>query len=113
MECLNCKIVEGGFWQVLGWGTPWEGLSQKLGAALDAVAALPPDCVVLFTDAYDVLFARTGPAMRREFEALGKPLVFAAECGCWPQVARDRGRTCRDAYPPSPAPGTTPHFTST
>ena len=60
MECLNCKIVEGGFWQVLGWGTPWEGLSQKLGAALDAVAALPPDCVVLFTDAYDAPRPRPG-----------------------------------------------------
>ena len=40
--------------RVLGWGVKWEGLSQKLGAALAAVEALPPDCVVMFTDAYDV-----------------------------------------------------------
>mmetsp|Transcript_22233 Transcript_22233/g.66742 ORF Transcript_22233/g.66742 Transcript_22233/m.66742 type:complete len:164 (-) Transcript_22233:510-1001(-) len=42
--------------------------------------------------------------MRAAFERLGKPLVFSGECGCWPQVQRDHGVTCRDAYPPSPTP---------
>ena len=104
-----CRSVEsavrnGVDLRVLGWGVKWEGLSQKLAAALAAVDALPADCVVLFTDAYDVLFAASGARMREDFLALGKPLVFAAECGCWPQVQRDRGKTCRDAYPPSPTP---------
>ena len=90
--------------RVLGWGVKWEGLSQKLAAALAAVDALPADCVVLFTDAYDVLFAASGARMRRDFLALDQPLVFAGECGCWPQVQRDRGKTCRDLYPKSPTP---------
>ena len=90
--------------RVLGWGVKWEGLSQKLAEALVAVEALPPECPVLFTDAYDVLFTATGRAMRAAFERLGKPLVFSGECGCWPQVQRDHGVTCRDAYPPSPTP---------
>ena len=104
-----CRSVEsavrnGVDLRVLGWGVKWEGLSQKLAAALAAVDALPADCVVLFTDAYDVLFAASGAKMRRDFLALDQPLVFAGECGCWPQVQRDRGKTCRDLYPKSPTP---------
>jgi len=90
---------------VLGWGLKWEGLSQKLAAALAAVEDLPADCPVLFTDAYDVLFTESGQAMRRKFEEhFSHPLIFSAECGCWPQVQRDRGVTCRDRYPRSPTP---------
>jgi hypothetical protein len=101
---LESAIRNGLDLRVLGWGVKWEGLSQKLGAALEAVEALPADCPVVFTDAYDVLFARGGESMRRAFDAIGKPLVFSAECGCWPQVTRDKGRTCRDKYPKSPTP---------
>uniref|UniRef100_A0A7S3K3N4 PLOD1-3-like GT domain-containing protein n=1 Tax=Aureoumbra lagunensis TaxID=44058 RepID=A0A7S3K3N4_9STRA len=101
---LESAIRNGVDLQVLGWGIKWEGLSQKLGAALDAVRALPSECVVLFTDAYDVLFTQSPKEMRRKFEALNKPLIFSGECGCWPQVQRDNGRTCRDKYPLSPTP---------
>ena len=94
--------------RVLGWGVPWEGLSQKLTAALTAVRALPSDCVVTFTDAYDVLYTEELAAVRRKFDALQArapaPLVFSGECGCWPQVTRDKGVTCRDKYPASPTP---------
>ena len=31
-------------------------------------------------------------------------MIFGAECGCWPQVTRDKGKTCRDKYPASPTP---------
>ena len=58
----------------------------------------------MFTDAYDVLFTEHLASVRRKFDALRTPLVFSAECGCWPQVQRDRGVTCRDKYPASPTP---------
>ena len=108
-----CRSVESAIrnhvpLRVLGWGVPWEGLSQKLTAALTAVRALPSDCVVTFTDAYDVLYTEELAAVRRKFDALQAgapaPLVFSGECGCWPQVTRDKGVTCRDKYPRSPTP---------
>ena len=101
---LESAIRNGVGLEVLGWGLPWEGLSQKLAAALAAVEALPGECVVMFTDAYDVLFTEDLSTMRAKFDRLGKRLVFSAECGCWPQVTYDKGRTCRDMYPPSPTP---------
>lgn len=103
-RALESAVRNGIDLEVLGWGVPWEGLSQKLAAALDAVRRLPPDCVVLFSDAYDVLYARDLASVAVDFRALGRPLVFSAECGCWPHVLRDRGRTCRDKFPPSPTP---------
>lgn len=42
--------------QILGWGVPWKGLSQKLQASWDAVKDLDPDCIIMFSDAFDVLF---------------------------------------------------------
>jgi hypothetical protein len=41
---------------ILGWGVPWQGLFQKLEAAMNLTAALPPEDVVLFVDAFDVFF---------------------------------------------------------
>lgn len=41
---------------ILGWGVPWRGLFQKLEAAMEFADSLPPDDVVLFVDAFDVLF---------------------------------------------------------
>lgn len=42
--------------QVLGWGEKWLGLSQKLQASLDYVRALDSDCILLFSDAFDIMF---------------------------------------------------------
>jgi len=58
----------------------------------------------MFTDAYDVLYTETSRVMRLKFDALGAPLLFSGECGCWPQVTYDKGATCRDKYPHSPTP---------
>ena len=111
-RALESAVRTGVPLRVLGWGVPWEGLSQKLQGALDAVAVLPPACGVLFTDAFDVLFASPLAALFRDFSALkgAPPLVFAGECGCWPQVTKDaalglaKGTLCNTVYPPSPTP---------
>ena len=97
-------------WEILGWGVKWEGLSQKLQASLDAVRELDPNCIITFSDAFDVLWADSLIHMRDKFLATNKPLVFAGECGCWPQVVKDKekglpkGTICNKLYPQSPTP---------
>ena len=86
-----CRAVESAVragvpWEVLGWGVKWQGLSQKLQASLDYVRRLDPDCVLLFSDAFDVLFTQELDQILAGFRAARAPLLFAGECGCWPQV---------------------------
>ena len=53
---VESAIREGHDLVILGWGEKWKGLSQKLSAAYDYALSLPPQDVILFTDAFDVLF---------------------------------------------------------
>ena len=111
-----CRAVESAIrnqvpWEVLGWGIKWEGLSQKLQASLDYVRGLDPNCILLFSDAFDILFAEGLSAIKAKFEKTGAKLLFAGECGCWPQVVQDqqrgykkKGHICNDLYPASPTP---------
>jgi procollagen-lysine,2-oxoglutarate 5-dioxygenase, invertebrate len=69
--------------QVLGWGLKWKGLWQKLEGSYKAVAKLPPDCLVVFTDGYDVLFTESLLEIQRKFIASQKKMLFSSECGCW------------------------------
>jgi len=92
-----CRAVESAIqngvpWEVLGWGLRWHGLSQKLQASLEYVRRLDPECVMLFSDAFDVLFTKDLKQILKEFEASRKRLLFAGECGCWPQVLTPRVR---------------------
>ena len=101
-----CRSVESAIrneipLQILGWGVPWEGLSQKLSASYDAVKDLPDDCLVMFTDGFDVLFTDTSENIIQEFNDLNVPLLFSGECGCWPQLQRGVD-VCLRKYPSSP-----------
>ena len=49
---------------ILGWGVPWRGLFQKLEAAMNLTASLPPNDVVLFVDAFDILFTNASSQVR-------------------------------------------------
>ena len=105
-----CKHVESALrnnvtLEILGWGTRWAGLTQKLQGALKAIERLPANCVVVFVDAYDVLWTKSLAAILSEFRAMHRPLVFAAECGCWPHWIEDakmgfpKGTICVEKYP--------------
>lgn len=50
----------------------------------------------LFTDSYDVVFATGWEEILRKFEALNSPIVFGAECYCWPDINQ------AGAYPANP-----------
>jgi hypothetical protein len=88
---------------LLGWGMPWIGLSQKLTAVYNVSIATPAEDVIMFTDAYDVMFASRADALLESFLALNASLVFGAECGCWPHIV-ESNETCFTGYPPSPTP---------
>ncbi|CAM9825825.1 unnamed protein product, partial [Discosporangium mesarthrocarpum] len=89
--------------RIIGWQKPWRGLSQKLSATLEAVSRLPESTVVMFTDAFDVLYAWDLMEIKRRFLKMKVDILFSAECGCWPQVQRER-KVCWEDYPKSPTP---------
>jgi len=96
---VNLKLV------LLGWQEQYRGNFQKLEAAREYVARLPPDDLVLFADAYDVLYvADEREIVRRYLEMQVDPsrVLFQAEKGCWPDWDMAFGRAfCRERYPPS------------
>lgn len=87
---------------ILGWKLPWKGLSQKLEAAHAYAASLPPDDLLLFTDAFDVLFTAKPEHIVEQFLRSNASILFSAECGCWPHIMENKGKACFDAYPPAP-----------
>lgn len=88
---------------ILGWGVPWRGLSQKLEAAHAYTSSLPATDIILFTDAFDVLYTSSLQSINESFLSLKSDIIFSAECGCWPHVAEDRD-VCFTGYPISPTP---------
>jgi len=89
---------------ILGWGVAWGGLYQKLEATLQFCQSLPPNDIVLFTDAFDVMFLKTSEEILSDYTAMDTDILFGAECGCWPHVTRDGGKECLERYPASPTP---------
>ena len=69
--------------RILGWGKPWTGLTQKLTGSLDYLRALPTSCIVVFTDAYDILYADDLNGIKAKFEkeseVNGHDVLFAGE----------------------------------
>jgi hypothetical protein len=66
---------------VLGWGIPWLGLSQKLIAAKTYAESLPENHVILFSDAFDVLYVNSPTKVLASFLSKGADILFSAECG--------------------------------
>jgi len=83
---------------------PWTGLSQKLQAAYEYATALPPGDLLLFTDAFDVLFTGGPTEIVIQFLLHNSSLLFSAECGCWPHIMERKGRACFYDYPAAPTP---------
>lgn len=104
-----CRAVESALRHdisliILGWGVAWKGLSQKLDASYAYAASLPADDVMLFTDAFDVMFTNSSQIILNIFDGINADILFAAECGCWPHVMQDNGRPCFKDYPKAPTP---------
>jgi hypothetical protein len=103
-----CRAVESSIRSdfdlvILGWGEPWKGLSQKLEAAHRYASSIPGEDVIMFTDAFDVMFMGSPDSVVQKFLHANTPILFSAECGCWPHVMDDKN-ICLHRYPPSPTP---------
>ena len=107
-----CRAVESAIRNdidliILGWGVKWTGLSQKLEAAHSFAKSLPETDVILFTDAYDVMFTEKTSVIHEKFMTLSaktkSQIIFSAECGCWPHVMENK-EICLSKYPMSPTP---------
>lgn len=63
----------------LGAGRPFLGHGTKIACLDEFCAALPPDELVLYVDASDVLWLRPADGLEATFAAGGADIVFAAE----------------------------------
>jgi len=79
-----------------------------LEAAHAYAASLPPDDLLLFTDAFDVLFTNKPAEIIKQYQLLQSnnniSILFSAECGCWPHIIENRGVACFKSYPLAPTP---------
>ncbi len=87
--------------QVLGWGVEWKGLQQKFEAVLEILKKIPAECTVVFNDGHDVLYVQSPQHILDMYHNLVREnnasIIFSAECGCWPQMQRDNGKSCKRA----------------
>eukprot|EP01031_Cornospumella_fuschlensis_P037067 gene37067-44988_t len=88
---------------ILNWQVPWEGLAQKLTAMDRYLQDLPEGDIVLFSDAFDVLYTMPSETLLRMFVLRGYRVLFAGECGCWPHIVEDP-KACTEGYPKAPTP---------
>lgn len=103
-----CRAVESALryeypLTILGWQVPWKGLAQKLQAAHAYAQSIPANDLMLFTDAFDVLFTAPPQQIVRTFTDGRYRILFGAECGCWPHIM-DSPKVCFETYPRSPTP---------
>eukprot|EP00966_Prymnesium_polylepis_P034200 794873-Prymnesium_polylepis.1 len=107
-DCLLVALTSNVKLTLLGYGEDYKGNYQKLLGARTYAATLPPTDLVLFADAYDVLYVASPVKMRDRFLSLELPphkVLFMAEKGCWPDWDMAFGRVfCREKYPPTSTP---------
>jgi hypothetical protein len=65
--------------EVLGWGEKLTGFAFRLQKMLAYVETLPPDDVVLFVDAFDVLLLQNAQVILKKFYASGAQLIISQD----------------------------------
>jgi hypothetical protein len=79
----------------------WEG-QQNFGVKLREVSdflktdTLKSDDIILFTDAYDVVYSGTQREIIERFEKMNKPIIFGAEKYCNPDPDREENYKFKD-----------------
>jgi hypothetical protein len=79
----------GADWTQIPWYRKSEGQARFVQENVDKYD------VFLFTDSYDVVFAAGWDEILAKFTAINSPIVFGAECYCWPDQAQ------MPLYPPT------------
>jgi hypothetical protein len=84
--------------KILGLGLPYRGNSEKLLHMKKFLNTLPDNDIVLFVDAYDILFMNTKKEILKRFLAMKAPFVISVDGSCWPLADKAKD------FPPSPTP---------
>lgn len=88
---------------VLNWGGEHRGNGNKLVFTRKAIATMNPCDVLIFSDAFDVLYAENAEEIRKKYMSINAPIIVSAECGCWPFIAHKNGDDiCLNQFPKSP-----------
>lgn len=91
-------------YRVLGWGEPWKGWRQRMAWYRDSAREYPPNQLLVYVDAYDIVAARPFQGIAEAFAQVagGVGLVLGMEALCcencghigpWWSQAKTKGRT--------------------
>lgn len=69
---------------VLGMGSVYRGLSDKIIHLREYIKDLPDDDIFMFVDGYDVLCLADEKTILDKFFSIGAPFIIAVERGCGP-----------------------------
>lgn len=71
--------------EVLKWGQPWKGNTEKITSVHTALQGVKDDTVIIFSDAGDVLLNQPSDAFASKFLKTGKQFIMGTEplCGGW------------------------------
>lgn len=69
---------------LLGYGLPFRGNGENLLHVQNYLEAFPETDIVMFIDAYDVLFMDNANSILAKFLEMKVPFVISAERYCWP-----------------------------
>lgn len=94
-QLLESCRANGIHLDVLGLGEPFS-FGKKLNDYLKYLEGIPPDDVVLFIDAYDVLILADEKTILEKFFLMNAPFVISVETNCFPFAH------LAPYYPPSP-----------
>lgn len=94
---ISCK-VHGITLDILGMGLPYRGNGQKLNYMKEYIKAMPDNDIVLYVDAYDILFLTDKKTILKKFLKMKSSFVISAERNCFPF------RGLANKYPESPTP---------
>jgi hypothetical protein len=84
--------------EILGLGQPYQGNGHKLVHLKEKLKSYSWNDIVLFVDAYDILFMADTKTILEKFYNMKSSFVIAAEKNCFPF------KELADQYPPSPTP---------
>jgi hypothetical protein len=73
---------------VLGWGEKLTGFAFRLRKSLEYVQELPPNDVVMFIDAFDVILLQNADVIMKKFQASGAQMIVSKD-GDHPNVFID------------------------
>ena len=88
-DCVAVALAAGVNLTVLGYGEAYHGHYQKLQAVRVFVRRLPPETLVLYADAMDVLYLGGPDRILERYLSLGlsrHTMLFGGERGCWPMI---------------------------